>query len=54
MVDVIDNTKVQTNSNAADEDLFKGDYEGTLFYRDEKDALTKRTIIAGEDLSFLL
>lgn len=34
--------------------VFKGDYEGTLFYRDEKDALTKRTIIAGEDLSFLL
>jgi dipeptidase E len=34
--------------------VFKGDYEGTLFYRDEKDALTKRAIIAGEDLSFLL
>jgi dipeptidase E len=34
--------------------VFKGDYEGTLFYWDEKDALAKRAIIAGEDLSFLL
>ncbi len=33
---------------------FNGAYEGVLFYWDEKDAITKRAIAVGEDLSFLL
>ena len=33
---------------------FQGAYEGVLFCWNEKDAISKRAIVAGEDLSFLL